>query len=167
MSTGLCGSEPYIAPEQFLGKRRSFNQFLDINSYPYSAYDARLVDIWACGIVYYCLHFQELPWRAAQPSSDQLYASYAAACLSTSNASPSNYPSTINNLNPRQCRSLIRKMLEPDPEKRWPIEQVVEHEWAKEIEVCTVVEAQGKEPRHGHASARTTGQSYLAVANGH
>jgi protein-serine/threonine kinase len=22
MSTGLCGSEPYIAPEQFLGKRR-------------------------------------------------------------------------------------------------------------------------------------------------
>jgi protein-serine/threonine kinase len=23
MSTGLCGSEPYIAPEQFLGKRTS------------------------------------------------------------------------------------------------------------------------------------------------
>ena len=23
MSTGLCGSEPYIAPEQFLGKRAS------------------------------------------------------------------------------------------------------------------------------------------------
>ena len=22
MSTGLCGSEPYIAPEQFLGKRK-------------------------------------------------------------------------------------------------------------------------------------------------
>ncbi|KAJ7356411.1 kinase-like domain-containing protein [Mycena albidolilacea] len=66
MSTGLCGSEPYIAPEQFLGK----------------PYDARLVDIWACGIVYYCLHFQELPWRAAQPS-DQLYAAYAAAAAAT------------------------------------------------------------------------------------
>ncbi|KAJ7074998.1 Pkinase-domain-containing protein [Mycena belliarum] len=66
MSTGLCGSEPYIAPEQFVGK----------------PYDARLVDIWACGIVYYCLHFQELPWRAAQPS-DQLYAAYAAAAAAT------------------------------------------------------------------------------------
>ncbi|KAJ7187426.1 kinase-like domain-containing protein [Mycena haematopus] len=66
MSTGLCGSEPYIAPEQFLGK----------------PYDARLVDIWACGIVYYCLHFQELPWRAAQ-QSDQLYAAYAAAAAAT------------------------------------------------------------------------------------
>ncbi|KAJ7716235.1 Pkinase-domain-containing protein [Mycena maculata] len=66
MSTGLCGSEPYIAPEQFLGK----------------PYDARLVDIWACGIVYYCLHFQELPWRAAQ-QSDQLYAAYAVAAAAT------------------------------------------------------------------------------------
>ncbi|KAJ7793044.1 hypothetical protein B0H14DRAFT_3498578 [Mycena olivaceomarginata] len=40
MSTGPYGSEPYIAPEQFLGK----------------PYDKRLVDIWACGIMCYCLH---------------------------------------------------------------------------------------------------------------
>ncbi|KAK7064912.1 Pkinase-domain-containing protein [Favolaschia claudopus] len=84
MSTGLCGSEPYIAPEQFLGK----------------PYDARLVDIWACGIVYYCLHFQELPWRAAQPS-DQLYAAYAAAAAATPPpplaAAPSATSSVISN----------------------------------------------------------------------
>lgn len=44
------------------------------------AYDARLVDIWAVGVVYYCLHFQELPWRAAQ-STDKLYSAYANACI--------------------------------------------------------------------------------------
>ena len=27
MSTGLCGSEPYIAPEQFLGKREHILSF--------------------------------------------------------------------------------------------------------------------------------------------
>jgi len=27
MSTGLCGSEPYIAPEQFLGKRKPTSWF--------------------------------------------------------------------------------------------------------------------------------------------
>ncbi|XP_006455005.1 protein kinase [Agaricus bisporus var. bisporus H97] len=150
MSTGLCGSEPYIAPEQFLSK----------------PYDARLVDIWACGIVYYCLHFQELPWRAAQPSSDQLYAAYVNACHNTSNLLQSNYPPTISNLNPRQCRSLIRKMLEPDPEKRWPIEQVMEHEWVRGIEVCSVVRAQGREPKHSHACAKATGQNHLAALNG-
>jgi len=50
-----------------------------------SVYDpphaARLVDIWAWGIVYYCLHFREMPWRVAQ-TSYTLYAAYTQACTS-------------------------------------------------------------------------------------
>jgi protein-serine/threonine kinase len=137
MSTGLCGSEPYIAPEQFLGK----------------PYDARLVDIWACGIVYYCLHFQELPWRAAQ-SSDALYAAYAAACSSQQPAQ-SACPPTINNLSPRACRPLIRKMLEPDPKLRSSIEDVIKHPWVVSVEVCHMV----PKPSHVHVHARS-----LAIA---
>ncbi|KAF8972516.1 kinase-like domain-containing protein [Flammula alnicola] len=140
MSTGLCGSEPYIAPEQFLGK----------------PYDARLVDIWACGIVYYCLHFQELPWRAAQPATDPLYSSYAQACANT-NPAVSACPPTINNLSPRACRSLIRKMLEPDPRHRFTIEDVIAHSWIQSIEVCHEV----ADPKHVHVSARAMGMAYL------
>ncbi|RDB24629.1 Serine/threonine-protein kinase hal4 [Hypsizygus marmoreus] len=140
MSTGLCGSEPYIAPEQFLGK----------------PYDARLVDIWACGIVYYCLHFQELPWRAAQPGTDALYASYAAACASALPAI-SACPPTINNLSPRACRPILRKMLEPDPRLRATIEDVIANSWVKGIEVCHEV----KEPKHIHISAKALGSLYL------
>jgi len=132
MSTGLCGSEPYIAPEQFLGK----------------PYDARLVDIWACGIVYYCLHFSELPWRAAQ-QSDQLFVSYADACKSTQPAQ-SACPPTINNLSPRACRTLLRRMLEPDPKLRAPIEEVMKHTWIQGIEVCH----EADNPKHVHAHAR-------------
>lgn len=130
MSTGLCGSEPYIAPEQFLGK----------------PYDARLVDIWAVGVVYYCLQFQELPWRVAQ-HSDPLYASYTAACA---NPAQSACPPTINNLSPRTCRPLIRRMLEPDPKKRALIEECLEHSWTKEIIVCHLVE----KPTHVHVNAQ-------------
>lgn len=133
MSTGLCGSEPYIAPEQFLGK----------------PYDARLVDVWACGIVYYCLHFQELPWRAAQPATDPLYATYSQACTSLLPA-VSACPTTINNLSPRACRTLIRRMLEPDPRQRATIEEVMKHAWLQEIEVCYEVE----HPKHVHVCAR-------------
>ncbi|KAF8627281.1 hypothetical protein AX17_006326 [Amanita inopinata Kibby_2008] len=165
MSSGLCGSEPYIAPEQFLGKRKTGSlTFLKRNQgelttcpdifnfmrwWNGSAYDARLVDIWACGIVYYCLHFQELPWRAAQPVSDTLYAAYAQAC---SNPLPaiSSCPTTINNLSPRVCRSLIRRMLEPDPRQRCTIEEAAKHSWIREIEVCYEVD----HPRHVHVSAR-------------
>ncbi|THV01257.1 Pkinase-domain-containing protein [Dendrothele bispora CBS 962.96] len=132
MSTGLCGSEPYIAPEQFLGK----------------PYDARLVDIWACGIVYYCLHFSELPWRAAQ-ASDSLYSAYASACASPQ-AATSQCPLTISNLSPRACRGLIRRMLEPDPKQRATIEEVIKHSWIQGIEVCH----EAKEPKHVHVHAR-------------
>ncbi|KAG6808710.1 hypothetical protein H0H92_003167 [Tricholoma furcatifolium] len=140
MSTGLCGSEPYIAPEQFLGK----------------PYDARLVDIWACGVVYYCLHFQELPWRAAQPGTDTLYASYAQACASSLPA-VSACPPTINNLSPRACRPLIRRMLEPDPKARATIEEVIKDKWIGTIEVCYEV----PEPKHIHVSAKTMQLTHL------
>lgn len=140
MSTGLCGSEPYIAPEQFTQK----------------TYDARLVDIWACGIVYYCLHFQELPWRVAQ-LSDPLYAAYAAACAS----SFSNCPQTISNLSPRPCRSLLRRMLDPDPKTRCLIEEAIKHPWIQTIEVCTEV----KTPSHVHVHARDSVRAHTALAN--
>ncbi|KAF8907655.1 kinase-like domain-containing protein, partial [Gymnopilus junonius] len=138
MSTGLCGSEPYIAPEQFLNK----------------PYDARLVDIWACGIVYYCLHFQELPWRAAQSGSDPLYSAYATACANP-NPAVSTCPPTINNLNPRACRSLLRKMLEPDPRLRSTIDDVIAHQWVQSIEICH----ETPEPKHVHVSARAMGNA--------
>jgi len=137
MSSGLCGSEPYIAPEQFLGK----------------PYDARLVDVWAVGIVYYCLHFEELPWRAAQ-ASDGLYAAYASACA---NPQQSATPPTINNLNPRSCRSLIRRMLEPDPKQRALIDECISHSWVQTIEVCHIV----PKPSHKHSYAEGHARSVL------
>jgi len=140
MSTGLCGSEPYIAPEQFLGK----------------PYDARLVDIWACGIVYYCLHFQEMPWRVAQ-MSDSMYATYANGCNS-SNAATAATPPTIANLSPKQCRPLIRAMLEPNPKLRWTTEQIMAHPWIEGIEICHTME----KPKHVHVNIRSIAKSHAS-----
>jgi serine/threonine protein kinase len=46
LSKGLCGSLPYIAPEEFNG----------------ADYDAREVDIWATGVIYYTMMYAALPW---------------------------------------------------------------------------------------------------------
>ncbi len=158
MSSGLCGSEPYIAPEQFLGKRKlkptmffaPFDRAMTL-----AAYDARLVDVWAVGIVYYCLHFEELPWRAAQ-ASDGLYAAYASACA---NPQQSATPPTINNLNPRSCRSLIRRMLEPDPKQRALIDECISHSWVQTIEVCHMV----PKPSHKHVYAESLSRTGMHV----
>lgn len=121
------------------------------------AYDARLVDIWACGIVYYCLHFQELPWRVAQ-SSDPLYAAYAQACASTSSAQ--SCPPTINNLSPRACRPLIRKMLDPDPKTRFTIEDVMAFPWLQTVQVCHTMD----NPTHVHVYARQLAEQQAHAA---
>ena len=46
LSRGVCGSEPYIAPEEF--------EFIE--------YDGREVDVWACGVIYLAMKHCSLPW---------------------------------------------------------------------------------------------------------
>ncbi|CAG8507209.1 422_t:CDS:10 [Diversispora eburnea] len=117
LSKGLCGSEPYIAPEQFETKE----------------YDARLVDVWACGIVYYCMIYQGIPFRMAA-STDPNYANYVNY-LETKN---SGLYEPFEKL-PRGCRDLLYKILQPDPKKRYNIEKIKKDPWFKEIE-CLVME---------------------------
>lgn len=46
LSKGVCGSMPYIAPEEFEG----------------CEYDGQEVDIWAIGVIYYAMTYLGLPW---------------------------------------------------------------------------------------------------------
>ena len=117
---------------------------------------------WACGIVYYCMQYQELPWRMAKASKDnEAYLEYVKACMqqnSSSNAripsAQSSFPPTINLLSPRQCRGLIRKMLEPDPKLRWTTEEVMNFPWMTTIQVCHTVD----KPDHQHLYTRSTSE---------
>ena len=148
-----------------------------------ASYDARLVDVWACGIVYYCLHFQELPWGVAQPS-DSLYSTYATQCASEQHsianvplpAAPTQplsermqqkekekekatlYPTTIQNLSPRACRPILRRILEPNPEHRVLVEDILKNPWVVSIELCTDPNGQ---PKHMHPCAMQTAQQQL------
>ncbi|KAK4698695.1 hypothetical protein P7C70_g7576, partial [Phenoliferia sp. Uapishka_3] len=118
LSKGLCGSEPYIAPEQFEQKE----------------YDARQVDVWACAVVFYCMHFQELPWRVAKPS-DPSFGPYLQMYAASQSA-----PAPLSNLVPRECRQIIKRMLDPDPKTRATTEQIANDPWFKAIMVIPALE---------------------------
>lgn len=45
---GICGSDPYLAPEVLTHQR----------------YDAQPVDIWSIGIIYCCMTLKRFPWKA-------------------------------------------------------------------------------------------------------
>ncbi|GAA5846133.1 hypothetical protein JCM9279_005830, partial [Rhodotorula babjevae] len=113
LSKGLCGSEPYIAPEQFEQKE----------------YDARLVDVWAVAIVFYCCTFGELPWRVAK-RDDMSFGPYQQIYRTSSSTPP-----PLSNIVPRECRSVIRRMLNPDPKSRATIDEVLADAWVQDIPI--------------------------------
>jgi len=47
-------------------------------------------------------------------------------------------------------------MLEPDPKKRYMIEDVIKHPWVQAIEICH----ETPQPRHVHVNARAMGVAY-------
>ncbi|PWN29388.1 Pkinase-domain-containing protein [Jaminaea rosea] len=128
-SKGLCGSEPYIAPEQFEAKE----------------YDARLVDVWAAAVVFYCMQFQELPWRVAK-MSDPTFKEF----VHSYHGSPA--PSPLSNLSPRECRPLLKKMLCPDPKGRWGLDEILKDPWLQSVPLCE----NGVSTEHKHHIVQAT-----------
>lgn len=60
MVSGLCGSAPYISPEEYTDKE----------------FDARAVDVWACGVIYMAMRTGRHLWRLAKKDEDEFYARY-------------------------------------------------------------------------------------------
>ncbi|KAI8097460.1 kinase-like domain-containing protein [Halteromyces radiatus] len=115
-SKGICGSDPYIAPEQYTS--------LD--------YDATLTDLWSCGIVYVCMIIRRFPWRIPRPAQDQSYRNFITP--STQSAA------RLFKMLPRESRSILSRILEPDSTKRCTLQDVLDDPWVKSIDTCTAEE---------------------------
>lgn len=60
MTAGLCGSAPYIAPEEYTEKE----------------FDPRAVDLWATGVIYMAMRTGRHLWRVARRDEDEFYQRY-------------------------------------------------------------------------------------------
>jgi protein-serine/threonine kinase len=58
--SGLCGSAPYISPEEYTDKE----------------FDARAVDVWATGVIYMAMRTGRHLWRVAKIEEDEFYERY-------------------------------------------------------------------------------------------
>jgi len=126
-SKGVCGSEPYIAPEEFNGE----------------PYDAREVDVWAMAVIYYALNFTGVPWRTATPNDPNYayYLKYRGDRFEPFHRFPA------------QSRSLIHRMFEPNPKKRISVADIILSPWFIATETCSGVDAvPGAAPPHHHHS---------------
>ncbi|ODQ68531.1 Pkinase-domain-containing protein, partial [Nadsonia fulvescens var. elongata DSM 6958] len=57
LSSGICGSTPYIAPEEYRDK----------------CFDPRAVDIWATGVIYMAMRTGSYLWKISKPDEDMYY----------------------------------------------------------------------------------------------
>ncbi|KAJ4034754.1 hypothetical protein NW756_005827 [Fusarium oxysporum] len=130
-SPGICGSEPYIAPE-VLAKKEN--------------YDPRALDVWSSAIVMIYLTFGGAIWSRAVPGElhyDKLVKGwetwYGKHPESDATISDTDYPKCYAldvGMSPPALRRLVLQMLNPDPQKRISIEDVIHNRWLKNVECC-------------------------------
>lgn len=135
-SPGICGSEPYIAPE-VLSKQ--------------GPYDPRPLDVWSSAIVMIYLIFGGAIWNRADLAQGgnhyqrlvKGWEKWNAKHPDTNEDRPvltdTDYPYVQAfdlAINPPALRRILLQMLNPNPAKRIPISEVVSNRWFKKIECC-------------------------------
>lgn len=131
----ICGSLPYIAPE-VLSKEGD--------------YDPRPLDVWSSAVVMIYLTFGANLWEKAKPGlstgSQAIYNELVRA-WEKYNAKKATNPELPNDVIPKvgafdfgfrslALRRLLLNMLNPDPEKRITIAEVISSRWMKNVECC-------------------------------
>lgn len=114
MTAGLCGSAPYIAPEEYTDKE----------------FDPRAVDVWACGVIYMAMRTGRHLWRLAKKDEDEFYDNYVQGRKTDGGYGP------IESLHRARCRNVIYSILDPSASRRLSAHQVLNSEWGKGIKVC-------------------------------
>ncbi|KAL8838080.1 MAG: hypothetical protein Q9205_000364 [Flavoplaca limonia] len=114
MTAGLCGSAPYIAPEEYIDRE----------------FDPRAVDVWATGVIYMAMRTGRHLWRIAKKDEDEFFARYLEGRKDEGGYGP------IESLHRARCRNVIYSILAPNPGPRLTASQVLQSEWVKEIVIC-------------------------------
>lgn len=129
-SPGICGSEPYIAPEVLAKKGK---------------YDPRPLDVWSAAIVMIYLTFGGCIWPRAEPGHkvyDNLVRGWWKWNMKHEPGAvfgDMDYPHCEAfdlMISPPALRRVMLQMLNPDPAQRTTIQEVANNRWMKNIECC-------------------------------
>jgi len=116
LSTTMCGSPPYIAPEVITCSKSTQSR----GAANASGYSANLVDIWSCGVVLFVLLVGNTPWDEPTSQSWEFEEYLREQGRSTDD---------IWQRIPKSVLSLLRGMMNVDPKKRFNFEHIKRHPW--------------------------------------
>ncbi|KFZ00227.1 hypothetical protein V498_00221 [Pseudogymnoascus sp. VKM F-4517 (FW-2822)] len=113
MVGGVCGSSPYIAPEEYTDQQ----------------FDARAVDIWATGMIYMVMRTGRYLWMKAN-EHDGFFVEYVADRRTEEGYGP------IESLGWSKCSNVVYSLLDPYPTRRLTASQFLRTKWARETQLC-------------------------------
>ncbi|TVY78133.1 Serine/threonine-protein kinase chk1 [Lachnellula suecica] len=116
LSTTMCGSPPYIAPEVITCSKSTQSR----NAPKASGYAANLVDIWSCGVVLFVLLVGNTPWDEPTSQSWEFEEYTGKKGRSTDD---------LWQKLPGPVLSLLRGMMNVDTSHRFSFEQIKRHPW--------------------------------------
>ncbi|KAJ3319972.1 serine/threonine-protein kinase HAL4/sat4 [Boothiomyces sp. JEL0866] len=127
---GLCGSGPYIAPEEWVES---------------SEYLPTKVDIWAVGIIFYSMLTKNMLWVSTK-DDDINYTKYLKR---RETGFP---PFEMLDYNPKM---LLYHILDPDAAKRPEANEILKKEWVEVLNICEHPNIPGEQPKflHQHLSS--------------
>ncbi|KAI9197410.1 kinase-like domain-containing protein [Polychytrium aggregatum] len=117
---GCCGSEPYIAPEEWEDERE---------------YDPVKVDVWACAIIYYVMNSKMVPWRCSK-ASDPNYSIYLRQRPKSAQV-VSGFP-RFDQLQHQAQRKVLYRCLDPNPNTRDSISDILDDDYFRKTDMCIV-----------------------------
>jgi protein-serine/threonine kinase len=133
MTVGLCGSAPYIAPEEYIDRE----------------FDPRAVDVWATGVIYMAMRTGRHLWRLARRDEDEFYERYLEGRKHEDGYAPIETLHRVRTTGSHvsgsleltysyqaRCRNVIYSILDPNPPRRINASQVLKSEWVREIKMC-------------------------------
>lgn len=119
--TGLQGSEPYVAPEEYFSKKE---------------YDPRLVDCWSAGIVYCTMILGHYLWKNASRSKDSLYDAFYDELHDKKEFYVFEELRHVNQEINRLRRIALYQIFQPNPSKRISIDKLLQTGWMRHTRCC-------------------------------
>ncbi|KAJ2629176.1 serine/threonine protein kinase [Coemansia sp. RSA 1290] len=125
LSVGVCGSDPYMAPELFSA----------------SSYFAPKVDIWALGIIYFALRHLQFPWAVAHEAHDSGFCAFARSPRPFIDTWFGGDIQAVNflNMTQRQCQMthtaqhIMARVLDVNPSTRADIYDIIRDPWFQSL----------------------------------
>ncbi len=129
LSTGIVGSDPYLAPEIMKSQ---------------SSYDPQKTDIWSIAIIFCCMSLNRFPWKVPK-ESDNSFKLFSSKPEETEIKGKDGHnhkhitgPNRLLRLLPTASRPIIGKMLQLDPSKRATMDEIFQDDWIKSLSLCTI-----------------------------